>query len=120
MSDLQCPAQVWLVAAGQSADVPVPCAGVFVTPALATDAGAAALARAASCPLEVLADAIDAASTARAIDDLADLHRGETFVVVVTREVLHDLTGRAPTQSIIVAIDSEGWRVQTSAEPRKV
>lgn len=114
MSDLQCPAQVWLVAAGQRANVPAPCAGVFVAPMLATDASAATLARAAGCALEILAGATDAASTARAIDDLADLHRGETFVVVVTRDVIRDLTGRAqdPTQPIIVAIDAEGWRVR--------
>ncbi len=124
MSDLQCPATILLVAresiaaGGRS---PLLAArhlsGVFVTSAVAADAGglaaAARLADEGAWRLSTMADVIDGASLARAMEDLADLHRGETIAVVTTRDMIQDLLGDAAALAdpVAVAIDGSGWSV---------
>lgn len=124
MSDLQCPANVVLVPdsmLGGDGPLAAPfgthCFGVFVAAAIAADADsfahASALAQTSGCKLEVMSEAVDSASLARAVDDLADLHRGETILVVARHDLIRDLIGRTlDTETAIeVAIDDSGWAV---------
>lgn len=124
MSDLQCPANVVLVPhsmLGGDANIPAPLDvhyfGVFVAASIAADAAdlahANALAQRCGCRLEVMSDAVDSASLARAVDDLADLHRGETIVVVAHHDMILHLIGRTldAENPIEVAIDDTGWAV---------
>jgi hypothetical protein len=124
MSDLQCPAVVVLidrerVASGDAivalAEKRLAC--VFVARAIASDedalAAATQLAARAGCTLGTLTEAVDGATLARAVDELADLHRGETIAVVASDDAIRDALGaaRAPAGAITVAIDSSGWSV---------
>jgi hypothetical protein len=135
MSDLQCAATVVLVPreslvhAGWATEA---LAGVFVAASSATELPAVQrIAHAASCRVEVLAAAIDVQTLRAAIDDLSDLHRGETLAVVATDDEIASLLGAASLPSermterlapppaasggrpvsrvITVAIDSSGW-----------
>jgi hypothetical protein len=54
----------------------------------------------------------DAAALRREIDALADLHRGETVVVVATPAALTELMGG--DDDVRLSIDAAGWRVVTS------
>jgi hypothetical protein len=116
MSDLQCPANILLVAremlgpgAGVSVLEGMHYSEVFVVSALAAEAGELAQYRP-----EIIADVVDGASLARALENLADLYRGYTVVVVATREMICDLFGERasdPRKPIALAIDSSGWTV---------
>lgn len=124
MADLQCPAVVLLV--GRDVLVSGECArelatrhlaGVFVAgpPAADPDVLAAAtdLAHRAACRIDLLAEALDGPTLARAIDDLADLHRGETIAIVASAGAIRDALGlaRAPADPVTVTIDGSGWSV---------
>jgi hypothetical protein len=124
MSDLQCPATVLLIARALlgSADVGPRLAdrrlaGLFMESSVAADPHAVAfvtrLAEQGDHPVEVLTSARDSTSLARAIDQLSDLYRGETIAVVAPDSTLRDLlaAAAAPTELVVVAIDSSGWRV---------
>jgi hypothetical protein len=114
MSDLQCPAKVLLVAAEMlGASVPAlertHYAGVFVVPGVAGNVG-----ELASYPVEIIDDAVDGASLARAVEELADVYRGYTIVVVATRAMIRDVLGErasASAKPVVIAIDSSGWVV---------
>ena len=112
MSDLQCPATVVLLAPGMTTALR-PLAGVFA--AGTPPPSAAALAAAADCRLAVL-DAPDAPALRRRIDELSDLHRGETIAVVAPPDLLAALLGRQATPAV-VEIDSSGWTVRAPATP---
>ncbi|HKE14948.1 MAG TPA: hypothetical protein VKB80_08800 [Kofleriaceae bacterium] len=124
MSDLQCPATILLfapesVAAGGAQAILEArhLSGVFVASAVAADpsggAAAAMLADERAWRLSTLPDVADGASLARAIDDLADLHRGETIAVVGSRDMIQDMLGddSAGPDPITIAVDSSGWVV---------
>jgi len=125
MSDLQCPAKIVLVAPemlGPDASVPAlggTYSGVFLVSAVASRASELA-ARQPDHRHEILADVDDGASLARALQELADLHRGYTIVVVATREMIHELMdGRGDsTKPMVLAIDSSGWAVLDALECR--
>lgn len=51
----------------------------------------------------------DAVALRREIDALADLHRGETVVVVATPAALTELMGE--DRDVRLSIDAAGWRV---------
>ena len=120
MSDLQCPATLVLISpetatsGAQALRGRVHLAGVFIASAIADDARAAALAaRLASehgCRCGTLA-IVDAASLARAAGLLADLHRGETVVVLAASSAIRDALGwpSEPAEPLMVEVDSSGW-----------
>lgn len=127
MSDLQCPATILLVARESIASGAGPAilgarylSGVFVASAVAADPGGLAdatrLADDGTWRLSTMADVIDGPSLARAMEHLADLHRGETIAVVTTRAMIRDLLGDAPSLAdpITVAIDGSSWSVSRS------
>ncbi len=118
MSDLQCPAKVVLAVhdrppslAGQRFS------GVFLAPDVAADAEALAaasgFAEQANCAFDTLGDARDAASLVRTLQELSDVYRGETIVVLTSEAMLRDAIGRAAdsAQPIVLSIDSSGWTV---------
>ena len=96
MGDLQCPATILLVpresiASSSALLESSHLAGVFVASA----------------------DVTDGAGLARAIEDLADLHRGETIAVVATREMIRDMLGQdLGEQAIAIAVDDSGWSLR--------
>jgi hypothetical protein len=126
MSDLQCPATVLLIAHESLAAGARPAflgsrnlSGVFVASAAAeNDPGALAaatrMAEAGGWRLSTLADVADGDGLARAMEDLADLHRGETVAIVATREMIQAALGVAAPAAdmIVVDIDASGWRVR--------
>lgn len=117
MSDLQCPATVWLIPRELFATAsPLAridrLAGLFVAPALAADSSW--LGAAHDCPVADLPGAVDAASLGRELEQLSDIYRGETIAVVATGALIRDLVGREARAPIALAIDSEGWRVTVS------
>lgn len=118
MSDLQCPANVVLASRDMLPALAYErFSGVFVAPAIAAYASELAAARSfakqVNCALDTLTGALDAASCRLALQDLSDVYRGETVVVIAPRELIHDLLGRAAdaAQPSVVAIDSSGWVV---------
>jgi len=123
MSDLQCPATILLMARESIASGgPVilearHLSGVFVASAVAADPGGLAatarLAEEGAWRLTTMPDVSDGASLARAIEELADLHRGETVAVVATRDMIQDLLGEASVgeDPITIAVDGSGWFV---------
>jgi hypothetical protein len=119
MSDLQCPATIVLIAresiaSGGGAEILAgrQVSGVFVASAV-EPSGLAAAGLADERRLSTLPDVADAASLARAIEDLADLHRGETIAVVATRDMIQEMLGDAGvrTDPITIAVDDSGWSV---------
>jgi hypothetical protein len=91
VSDLQCPAIVVLAATGHPArDVGPHVAGVY-------DLGGVA----------------DGPALRARVEALADLHRGDTIVVVAEAAVIRDALGRGREGEgpVAVAIDSAGWTV---------
>jgi hypothetical protein len=124
VSDLQCPATILLVAreaiasGGEAIVGGRHLSGLFVASAVAAERGglaaATSLADAGAWPLSTMADVDDGASLARAMNHLADLHRGETIAVVASRAMIEDVVGYATARSgepITVAIDGAGWSV---------
>jgi hypothetical protein len=115
MSDLQCPATIVLIAresiaSGGGSEI---LEGRHVAGAFVASAAAAGLAGGRTSRLSTLPDVADGASLARAIEDLADLHRGETIAVVATRDMIQDMLGDAGVRadSITIAVDDSGWVV---------
>jgi hypothetical protein len=124
MSDLQCPATILLIARESIAFDGGPAlvegrhlSGVFVAPAVAADPGglaAAGWADANAAHLSTMPDVDDAASLAQAIEDLADLHRGETIAVVATRAMIEEVLGETRVRAgvVAIAVDDSGWSFQ--------
>jgi hypothetical protein len=124
MSDLQCPATVLLVprellASGDCARAFASrrLSGFFVDPVVAADAQELAaisgLAHASNCSVEIMKELVDGASLTRALEELADVYRGETVAVVTTAKVIQTRLSfvDTPTEPIAIAIDSSGWSV---------
>jgi hypothetical protein len=123
MSDLQCPATILLITRESIASSGEPIveaghlSGVFVASAVAADpsglAAAARLADERALRLSTMPDATDGASLARAIEDLADLHRGETIAVVATTDMIQNMLGDVSVRAdpITIAVDDAGWFV---------
>ena len=124
MSDLQCPAVFLFIPREAAASIDDAAlagkrlSGVFVVGSIASmPSGVEAATRLASeagCPIDNLVDAVDGATLARAVDELADLHRGETFAVVASADAIRDAFGhaRAPDGVVAVAIDASGWSLR--------
>lgn len=124
MSDLQCPATILLIAreaiatGGKAILGARHLSGLFVASAVAADPGghaaAASLADEGAWRLSIMAGVDDGAGLARAMNHLADLHRGETIAVVASQAMIEDVVGNATAFSdepITVAIDRAGWSV---------
>jgi hypothetical protein len=124
VSDMQCPATILLVAreaiatGGKAMLGARQLSGLFVASAVAADPGglaaATSLADQGAWRLSTMADVDDGASLARAMNHLADLHRGETIAVVASQDMIDDVVGNATAISgepIAVAIDGSGWSV---------
>jgi hypothetical protein len=123
MADLQCPAIVVLAAPADLVGHDARAlerqhlAGVFVAAPIAADpearTSAARLAEAAGCAMVVLHGTGDGPLLRRGIDELSDLHRGETVWVVAPPALIGEALGRgpAPRGPVTVAIDSSGWTV---------
>lgn len=96
MSDLQCPATVVLVAADVLARV-----------------GAAAIVVGQHLAGTFDVDVADGAALRRRVDELADLYRGETILVVAPLDAICTAlaVSGALDQPVTVAVDSDGWRV---------
>jgi hypothetical protein len=123
MSDLQCPATVLLVPRESCASDDVArffvgrrVAGFFVDAALAANphelAAINRLAGSSDCQIEVTDAAfVDCASLEQALEDFADLYRGETIAVVASGDLIQSLLrcARTPTEPITIAIDDSGW-----------
>jgi hypothetical protein len=125
MSDLQCPATVLLVPSEivdseecRRALAGRRILGFFVDAAAVNEPeGAAAisgLAGASDCPVEGIGPLVDAASFTRALEELADLYRGQCVVVVATARLIQARlgAGRTPIALFEVEIDSDGWVVK--------
>jgi hypothetical protein len=114
MSDLQCPASVLLLAPDALS------AGALLEKRLSllvvassehtAELAARALAADSGCPLRVV-DLPDGPSVVRQVDELADLHRGETIAVVAAQGAIEAALGcsLAPAAAVTVAVDSSGW-----------
>jgi hypothetical protein len=123
MSDLQCPAIILLIAhesiasGGRAVLGARHLSGLFVASAVAADPGglaaATGLADEGAWRLSTMADVDDGASLARAMNHLADLHRGETIAVVASQDMIEGVVGNAGMsgEPVSVAIDGSGWSV---------
>jgi broad specificity phosphatase PhoE len=130
--NLHCPARMLLVrddAAGVLTDEPMRVARVYCAPEAAAQRTAAGLAVRTGAGVEVVAELADlprddsAESPAprqdvvrrfdAAVGAIADLHRGETVVVVAGAGLLAAVLGREPTAAETVQIDHDGtgWAV---------
>ncbi|MGZ5417544.1 MAG: hypothetical protein ACXWDI_10215 [Nocardioides sp.] len=119
MSDLQCPATFLVLGTG-AADRPAPDlrhARLAAVYAVAPDAEVAArIAREAGLPLRWLQEP-SGTTYPDGLADLADLHRGETVLVVLRPGAVSALAERGgldPTRNrvIRVAVDADGWTVR--------
>jgi hypothetical protein len=115
MSDLQCPATFLVVAAaaapGTAASPGLRLAAVYAVP----EGGAVAAAWAAEAGLPVgTLEASGGTSYAASLVELADLHRGETVLVVLPDAAVDDLAGagRGTSQVLEVVVDADGWSVR--------
>jgi hypothetical protein len=90
--------------------------GLFVCASLALEGESssvvARLASGLACRVNDLADVRDGASLRAAVEQLSDLFRGETIVVVAATNMLRDALAPMSELPITVAIDSDGWIVQ--------
>jgi hypothetical protein len=123
MSDLQCPA-TFLVLGPAGTEAVGRLAGTRLAAVYAVPEGrevATAVAGISDLPVSALEP--DGSSYAAARDGLADLHRGETVLVVLPEAVASTLAGggedreTAGAEVLEVAVDSDGWsvRIWTSA-----
>src|SRR4051812_38846124 len=117
MSDLQCPATILLIpseSAGSDA-----CwraingqrlLGFYVDAAIERDAAVSGLAEATDCPIQKIGTLQNGASLTQALEDLADLHRGETIAVVARAKLIEARLGLEglPNAPVEVKIDSSG------------
>ena len=131
MSDLQCPATILLIAPDSIASRGAPAilgaarpSGVFVASAVAADPGAlaaaTALAGASACRLTIVPDLADGPGLARALQELADLHRGETIALLATRAMMEELLGKrsAGADPIAITVDASGWSLADRTSTR--
>jgi hypothetical protein len=90
--------------------------GVFVAHSIASDAAAIAFAQQVDCEVESITGAVDAATLRRALNELSDVYRGETIVVVAPRAMIRELVGSVAdlAKPVLVAIDSSGWTVASA------
>ena len=122
MSDLQCPARVLLIPLEVLASAPsvqsvagslVSAVYLLAPAALPHQLDAAQrLAQQAGCRLERELNA--QLSVATAIDQLADLHRGEAVVLVAEASHIRSALGsaRAASGPVVLTVDSSGWKVE--------
>lgn len=121
MSDLQCPA-TFLVLAGDPADdvaqalMSERVAAVYAgSEGLAGTAGRLAGPLGLTCAVEA---ALGGSSYPGAIEALADVHRGETVVLVPGAPATEELRDRAgmtdgePGYGVVLAVDGDGWSVR--------
>lgn len=115
MSDLQCPATFLVVATAARAEaIPAPgprLAAVYAVPEGA--AVAATWAREAGLSVGAL-EAAGGTSYAAALAELADLHRGETVLVVLPDAAVDELAGAVHGAGPVleVVVDADGWSVR--------
>jgi hypothetical protein len=102
------PASIASALVGRLIDERAP-SGVFVCPSLALDPDTLARLGGRSRPVSALAEVADAASLRDAVEQLSDLHRGETLVVVAPTELIQGALASSRRSPIVVAIDSDGW-----------
>lgn len=133
VSDLQCPATFWLVAAGEDGDAADPArltrlrAALGATHVAAVHAGpgaqrlAAAAAESVGAPLQTM-DELDGPRHGEAgaeafrrwraaVEEVADLYRGETVVVVGEAASLDGVLPGAAADVLRIEVDGDGWRV---------
>ena len=119
MSDLQCPATFLVLGTGGAAR-PAPelrQARLAAVYAVTPDADVAAwIAREAGLPVRPLEESAGT-TYPDGLADLADLHRGETVVVVLPTRAVSALAERggldpARNRVIRVAVDADGWTVR--------
>ena len=124
MSDLQCPATFLVLGSAE----PRALQGVSGTRLAAAYAVPEAQERVVAALGEagppVTALDLDGTAYAAALEGLADLHRGETVLVVLPEDAAASLSGRAdgvPGEVLEVAVDADGWSVHiwTSASSRR-
>jgi hypothetical protein len=124
MSDLQCPATLWLAAttgdAGglDAADV----AARLADRRIALVHGDRAGGRTAETVGDLLGVPVHAGTDVTAPDtlqDLADQHRGESVLVVADAEALGRVLGAAPDPGTLVevSVDADGWVIGRPASP---
>jgi hypothetical protein len=115
MSDLQCPATFLVVAAAAAADT-ASSPGLRLAAVYAVPEGAAVAATwAAEAGLPVGSfEAAGGTSYAAALEELADLHRGETVLVVLPDAAVDELAGaaRGTGRVLEVVVDADGWSVR--------
>lgn len=118
MSDLQCPA-TFLVLGSAGAVAAARVAGTRLAAAYATPEGReVAAAAVGGSDLSVAALELDGTSYVAALEGLADVHRGETVLVVLPEAAaaaLADAVGRraeAPDEVVEVAVNGDGWSVR--------
>lgn len=100
MSDLHCPARLTLAARAEGLDL-----GSARPAAVYASAGGAALAGRLGTPYDVLSGTLPGA-----LDEVADLHRGEDVLVLLAPEELAQLPAKGGTGGpVLVAIDADGW-----------
>jgi hypothetical protein len=104
------PASVASARIGRLIDDRAP-SGVFVCSSIALDPDMLARLGGSSRPVSALAGVADAASLRDAVEQLSDLHRGETLVVVAPPELIQGALASSRPSPVVVAIDSDGWVV---------
>jgi hypothetical protein len=114
VSDLQCPA-TFLVTGSGATEAASSLAGTRLAAAYAVPEGlAVAGAAAGGVPVSPLGPA--GTSYAAVLEELADVHRGETVLVVLPEEAVATLasgTDAAPDGVLQVAVDGDGWSVRS-------
>ena len=127
MSDLQCPATILLIPSEVVASDSCWRAmqgkrlfGFYVDAKVEQDAAVIGLAEAADCPVQPIGPLDNGAGLTQVLEDLADVHRGETIAVVATAKVIESRLGldHLPTTLIEVKIDSSGWAVNVLTAKR--
>lgn len=120
MSDLQCPARLLLVRAPDGAQPHWERLGDARVLAVYAEPGLRADAEQAAGALDATVHVLDApAGTWHTLTELADLHRGESVLVVLTQDRLADLLARLgapiPPAGEPVRVDVDGDGIQVVA-----
>jgi hypothetical protein len=125
VSDLQCPATFWLVSGPDGLDRVRSVLGAARVAGIYADPAAEALASTAAeelgapvhttdelAPLRPTEDADAARARWRgAVEDVADLYRGETVLLVGDAESIGRVVSGTPADVLRVEVDADGWRV---------
>ncbi|MFP5346569.1 MAG: hypothetical protein ACLGIA_06050 [Actinomycetes bacterium] len=115
MSDLQCPATLLLVDTDHAAreKLEQDLADLNVAAVYAGSAALHAAAQSLATELSAACSRLPRDSGPQALEEISDLHRGETVVVVANDELLRVVSGREdPTQPVRVLVDADGWLVR--------